>query len=49
MTAVMKKSSDIHNIFNMDGRTIEEICLDCARNMIHDLLLLPDEYVIVYK
>ena len=31
----------------MDGRTIEEIRFDCARNMIRDLLLLPDEYVIV--
>ena len=42
-----KSSEDIYNIFNMDGRTIEEIWLDCARNVIRDLLLLPDEYVIV--
>ena len=43
----LTKAVKIYNIFNMDGRTIEEIWLDCARNMIRDLLLLPDEYVIV--
>ncbi len=44
-----QSNEDIYNIFNMDARTIEEIWLDCARDMIRGLLLLPDEYVILVR
>ncbi len=33
----------------MDTRTIEEIWLDCARDMIRAMLLLPDEYVFIVR
>ncbi len=37
-----QSNEDIYNIFNVDARTIEDIWLDCARDMISNLLLLPD-------